>query len=205
MEEIPAPRIVKYPTAAEVDEAFNTYACALGGVAHAWNFLHERLGRLFVRIVNAPDRSVTAAIWYSPFSDRSQRDMLRAAVLASNEPCWNSLPKQARDDIIWLIEQVNSLGRERDAAVHAPCILNIDHAGTEMAASPLSGHRRTKELSGKNVINEFKRCEQRATSLSIFTDAIVDVLSFTGYTWPEKPKTPIHKSKKAAVVETAPL
>jgi hypothetical protein len=87
MTDQPPARIVRWPNDEEVRAEFQTYTSAVGRVAHAWNYLHERLGRLFVRLVNAPDRSVTAAVWYSTYSDRVQRDMLRAAISASGDYC----------------------------------------------------------------------------------------------------------------------
>ncbi|SRR6266702_3029518 len=40
-------RFVKYPTDAEIQVEFEAYTCAVGKVAHTWNYLHERLGNLF--------------------------------------------------------------------------------------------------------------------------------------------------------------
>jgi len=87
---------VKWPTLEEATAAFEEYALAVGKVAYAWNYLHERLGELFV-VVSGAKQSVALAIWYSTKSDRTQRDMLRAAVNAIPSR-WEKLPK-APDDL----------------------------------------------------------------------------------------------------------
>jgi hypothetical protein len=65
-------RIVKIPTDQQIREAFEAYSMAVGKVAYAWNYLHERLGQLFA-VVCATDREIALAIWYSTDSDRAQR------------------------------------------------------------------------------------------------------------------------------------
>src|SRR6266849_69721 len=45
-DELPA-RVVKWPTDEEVKAEFEAYTNAVGKVAHASNYFHERLGRLF--------------------------------------------------------------------------------------------------------------------------------------------------------------
>jgi hypothetical protein len=67
---------VKWPTLEEATAAFEEYALAVGKVAYAWNYLHERLGELFV-VVSAAEQAIALAIWYSTKSERGQRDMLR--------------------------------------------------------------------------------------------------------------------------------
>jgi hypothetical protein len=69
----PVARIVRPPTREQMREAFDLYTAAVGRVAHAWNYLHEEMGRLFVRIIESPENNVAASVWYSTFSDRSQR------------------------------------------------------------------------------------------------------------------------------------
>jgi hypothetical protein len=82
--------------------------------------------RLFARIVGGWDydvqRNVALAVWYSSYSDRSQRQMLKAAIkAATHDPIWAGLPDNARADLLlWLMEQANNLGNKRDEAIHAP-------------------------------------------------------------------------------------
>jgi hypothetical protein len=95
------PNIVTWPTDNERKAAFEAYAAAVGKVAHAWNYLHEQLGKLFL-VISGAEREVALAIWYSVKSDRAQRDMLRAAVNATNSKRSREVTK-APDDLKWLL------------------------------------------------------------------------------------------------------
>jgi hypothetical protein len=193
-EQAPEPTIIRRPTDKQVAAEFQAYTCAVGRVAHAWNYLHEKLGALFALLVNAPDRHVVAALWYSPYSDRSQRQMLEACINAYR---WQSDPAQAKDDLLWLMTRANELGNRRDDAIHAPAILSTDARGTEMATSYLSGHRRARNLKGKRLLIEFDWLERYIEELSRFTVAATNALAYAGYAWPEKPKRPDRRSRKA--------
>jgi hypothetical protein len=63
----------------------------VGTPAFAWNFLHERLARLFI-IVSGAERHIALAIWYSTDSDRTQQGMLRVAIEAG-EDRWSERQK----------------------------------------------------------------------------------------------------------------
>jgi hypothetical protein len=84
----PSEPTVIWPTDKQVAAEFEAYTRAVGRVAHAWNYFHGKLGASFALILNAPERNVTAAAWYSTFSDRSQRQMLEAAIANWSEFHW---------------------------------------------------------------------------------------------------------------------
>jgi hypothetical protein len=65
------PVIVRPPTEEQVRAAFEAYTLAVGKVAHAWNYLQEKLGQLFAVITGA-DRAIALAVWYSTDNDRAQ-------------------------------------------------------------------------------------------------------------------------------------
>jgi hypothetical protein len=192
-----AARIVRYPTDAEVRAAFEAYVTGVGKVAHAWNHLHERLGALFAAVLNAPDRNVTAAVWYSPYADRVQRDMLRAAIEAMAEYRWQSLPNNARDDLKYVLNEIDTIGYKRDDAIHAPASLYTDYTGSEMATSFLSGHRRAKNLAGKQLLIEFDWCERYSEELSRFIAQATQALLFGKAPWPGRPRKPDRKPKRS--------
>jgi hypothetical protein len=95
------PGIVTWATFEDTKQAFDAYVAAVGKVAHAWNYLHEQLGVLFVAVTGM-ERNVALSIWYSVRSDRAQREMLKAAVYATNSERSTKLPK-ALDDLKWLL------------------------------------------------------------------------------------------------------
>jgi len=59
------------------------------------------LGTCSLNLINAPDRRVIAAVWYSSFSDRGQRNMLEAVITALPEWRWASVPSSAKPDLLW--------------------------------------------------------------------------------------------------------
>ena|SRR5258708_375181 len=79
-----------------LNEIFEPYVLALGKVAHAWNYLQEALALLFCTITGM-DESIALAIWHSTTNDRTQREMLRAAIGASIDDRWSRLPS---DDVL---------------------------------------------------------------------------------------------------------
>ena len=119
----PEPNIVRWSTFEETKKAFDAYVAAVGKVAHAWNYLHERLGVLFVAVTGM-ERNLALSIWYSVTSDRAQREMLKASVFATSSQRSEKLPK-ARDDLKWLLDRAEEVADARNNAVHAPCSLYL--------------------------------------------------------------------------------
>ena len=128
MSEDQSSRIVHFPTDEEIRTAFEAYTLAVGKVAYAWNFLLERLGRLFV-VVTDMDRTVAFAVWYSTENDRAQQKMLLAAIVATAAERWTRHPT-AKEDLKWLLDRAIELGEDRNNAVHAHC----PHTGHHMPA-----------------------------------------------------------------------
>jgi hypothetical protein len=196
MEKAPATRIVRIPDDGQVKAIFEAYATAVGRVAHAWNFLQERLGRVFVAVTRI-DREIAAAIWYSTENDRTQRGMLKAAIMASPDERWTSIHVSARDDLIWLIERTEAIAEQRNNAIHAPCTLVIDVGGAEMAAPYYAGHPRARRLRGAKLLIEFDWAERAAETLSLFAERVDAALSHApSYSWPDRPVLPDRRPRK---------
>ena len=204
----PDPRYVaKAPRLEDAERAFDLYVQEVGRVVYAWNLLHEHLGALFARVVGGHDSKVTMAVWYSPTNDRAQRDLLRSAVTAANsDPAWKRLPEMARTDLLWALDRINELGSKRDDAIHAPTELDASILKEgEMAAAILSGHRRVKNLVGKNLLTEFDFLENYAHVLRRFIQQATNALNADNPTWPERPKPPDRQPKKALLARRRPL
>ena len=75
MAEEPGTGFIEWPTDAEVRAHFDDYVTAVGRIAYAWKNLHERLGAIFVQMVNAR------------ISMRSLRFGIRRIAIAHNERC----------------------------------------------------------------------------------------------------------------------
>lgn len=197
MESVPEPCIVKLPTDEETEAAFEAYTLALGKVAHAWNYLHEKLAQLFCAITES-ERAISLAIWYSTTNERAQRDMLKAAVAAVKLERWEKLPK-AKEDLKWCLNKVDELAGHRNNAVHAPCSLYVgggNDGSSEMGAAFFQGHPRAKELQGKKVLIEFDWCERYAETLTRFAQKLESAIAYPGrYSWPNRPSLPSRPAK----------
>jgi hypothetical protein len=170
-----------------LDKAFEPYAKAIGYFLRDWNDLQEQFSRLFLFVVGNPDPDIFLAIWHSIPNDRMQRGMLRAAAarrFMAHEPASN---KGLLEEINWLLEKADSLGRQRDDAAHVPVALLIDEP-FEFIAHALGGNPMAKKLKGKRLLDEFNLYRQRAKVLRSHATQIELYLSL-GRTSP-LPKTP---------------
>ena len=183
----PEPNIVRWSNFEETKKAFDAYVAAVGKVAYAWNYLHEKLGKLFVAVSGA-EREVALANWYSVWSDRGQRAMLRAKVNATVSER-SKRPPDPDDDLIWLLNCADDLAEDRNNAVHAPCSLYINGSRSEMGAAFFNGNPRARKLMGKELLVEFAWCEAYAETLSRFTELLAVAIAFPDrFPWPERPK-----------------
>jgi hypothetical protein len=187
--------ILSPPTPEEERLQFDAYCLALGKVAHAWNYLFESLGRMFVAVAGG-NPHVANAIWYAPDSDRTKVDMLRDAISTPGQtPFWLPEFPSAKDDVLWLVERVRSLTDLRNSVIHAPCVLRTDGGGTAMSAS-FNGHGRAKKLWGKEILVEFDWCERYTEELSRFCRAMERALNERERAWPDRPGKPDRMRKR---------
>lgn len=195
--------VLKMPTDEEAKRQFDAYCLALGKVAHAWNYLFEKLARLFV-IVAGGNPHVANAIWYAPDSDRTKLAMLRDAISTPGQTSW-WLPESptAKEDIIWLINRADEHMDKRNTVIHAPCILLTNSEGTEISPS-FNGHLRAKKLWGKEILVEFDWCERWAEELSRFAQAMESALYDRQLAWPNRPGKPDRTPKKDLLLRLLP-
>lgn len=181
------PNIVRWSTFEDTKKTFDAYVAAVGKVAHAWNYLHERLGVLFVAVTGM-ERNVALSIWYSVKSDLAQRDMLNAAIDATNSKRSTKWP-EAPSDLKWLLDRAHELAEARNNAVHAPCSLYIVGSDLKMGASFFDGNPRAKKLMGKELLVEFAWCEGLAETLIRFAEMLANAIAFPDrFPWPQRPR-----------------
>ena len=182
------PKIIVAPTQAQLARKFRPYAVELGYLLYSWNRLQEVFGRLFWDLTGISNGRLPLAIWYAVPSDRTQREMLRAAIHA--HPARLKDHPRARDDLIWMINRANSLADQRNDAVHAPLIFNTDARGTKLRSAYLAGHPRALKLKDKNLMVEFRWYADSADVLSRFGERAHYCLLQNGAAWPDRPKMP---------------
>jgi hypothetical protein len=193
--------IVKVPTDDEIRAAFEPYVAAVGRVSHAWNYLHERLGQLFVGVTEC-ERKIALAVWYSTKSDRGQREMLEAAIRASDADRWLPRLPAARADLLWMLNEADHLAEVRNDAMHVPCSAYTSEKGTEMGVAFFNGNPRARKLFGMKIIQEFEWCEQNTEALTRFAEKAETALAFERYPWPERPPMATRGHQKTALPQS---
>jgi|SRR5580704_11853201 hypothetical protein len=185
------PEILRRPTERQFEKAFAPYAIEIGQLARAWNALHDQLGQIFSQIVTPARPNISIAIWYSTPSDRTQRDMLKDAYLAVGAIDSKIHPK-AKEDIKWLIDQVQCLADRRNDAIHAPISIGRSVASGEMIIKPdiFYGNPRARKLYRKELLPELRWYRMCAVVLKEFSVLIWLCLRRTDGAWPEKPQLP---------------
>lgn len=170
------------------DKALQPYYSALGKVAHAWNHLHEELGKVFCAATQL-DLSIGMAVWHSLKSDRSQREILEGAIIrAAQSEDWMEAHPGAVEGIQYLLKKVNQLAGYRNDAIHAPCIVNW-RGDFEITPLTFFGNDKARRLMGKDILVEFEWYEKTAGALRSHASACRFALD-AGSAWPEKPLLP---------------
>lgn len=171
------------------------YFQAVGRVAHAWNQLQEALGQTLAEVVGS-NHKVILAIWYSSKSDRSQHDMLRAAIKESGDDRWVRTRETARDDLLWLVNKASELAHKRNEAIHAPIGMIVDGDSLTIIPSYFFGHPLAEGLRNKDILQELDWCERWATSLQNFADECRAGLRHAKRPWPIRPTQPNRTPRK---------
>jgi hypothetical protein len=186
---------------------FKPYVTALGQLALAWNDLQESLADLFwTAMMNGPpvagDVVNYAAlwVWHSIRSDRSQREMLKAAINRSSVD-WKR-PK-FQEDANWLLKKIVGLEDRRNDAIHSPLFLTTRSLwgvglGPEKIAPAvwLFNPRAIKLSERTQLLSEFRYCRDTSITLADYARAINGALINPRRPWPDKPSLPNPGKKK---------
>jgi hypothetical protein len=184
---------------------FAPYVTALGRFALAWNELQANMCELFsfAALERAPQPGdmvnyVPTHIWHAIRSDRSQRDMLEAAVLHSKIARGPELQEHGK----WLCDRVTELENRRNDILHSPLILW--HKGTtEATVMPNVFARNPRAMAlakVENLLEEIKSATEYALELSTYTVQIINALLGPTAPWPDRPsRRGPHKKPKATV------
>ena len=188
--------MAKLPTIEKIEaaeKALESYKLALGKIAHAWNHMQEQLGMLFC-MVSGLDNSMGMGIWHALKSDRSQRDLLEAAIIAAekDEEWKHDFPK-AKKDIEWLLKKVDALADWRNSAIHAPM-----YSGLELEVRPFTfwGNPNAAKLHGKDLFAHFEWYEHYADAIRLFASEMTLALmgrrrpNSAWMPWPDRPLLP---------------
>jgi hypothetical protein len=161
------------------DEAFKPYAAEIGFLLRDWNNLQESLSALFVSLFQIDQSGAILAAWHAVPNDRFQRAMLRASLkvkfdvpLATKKLTQEQYEhKFFRDEILWILEKADTLGRQRDDAAHVPVAMLIAEP-LKFIAHIYSGNPISQKLRGKELLPEFKIYRDKAVILRNYADRI---------------------------------
>jgi hypothetical protein len=195
--------MAKLPTLEEIEAAeaaLQPYLLALGKVAHSWNHMQEQLGLLFC-IITGLDKTMGMAIWHALKSDRSQRDLIEAAIeAASTDESWASSFPKAKDDIGWILKKVSNLTDGRNSAIPAP-VFSLVGGEAELRPNTLLGNPNAAKLRGKDILAEFEWYERYFETIKRFAALVALALMChrrpdgARKPWPDKPLLPTVKQK----------
>jgi hypothetical protein len=185
---------------------FAPYTVALGQLALAWNELQHNLCELFslVTLQELPKAGdmvnfAPTYVWHSIRSDRSQRDMLSAAIEHSKLGSSNELARDGK----WLCDRVDELENRRNDIFHSPLIpwqRGKEH--TEIIPNVFMKNPRAKQLAGAaDLLEEIKSAANCALKLSNYAQWIIVALMGNSASWPDRPVLQGRKPKHTAIVQ----
>src|SRR5580700_224118 len=163
---------LRYPGAAlpYTAKAFLPYVAALGQLALAWNNLHEVLGLLFCRVMEANPVNQYLAIWHALKVDRAQREILLAAL---RNHVRGAYPTSFVPDIEWICNRADALEDTRNDALHSPLWAQERGPGNTIVQPWVGlGHIRAQKLLNKDLLAEFRWCRDAAVLLADFASDI---------------------------------
>lgn len=176
---------------------FRPYVTAIGQAALQWNLLHEALAVLFMVIIKGDHVGQYLGIWAAVSSDRSKRDMLKAAIA----DVWvhpDAREERARLDIAKakikdLLGAIDGLEEVRNNVVHAPLQFERNALRDDFGSvSPFTflSNARARKLESRHLMSEYRWCRDYALILGRFALDISDCISERTTTWPETPRPP---------------
>lgn len=183
----------------------SSYLHELALVVIAWNELHLELSQLFCVVAGIPDMAIGLRIWHSTDSDRAQRKLLREAIAGDLKyprrvkEKGTTFSDRAKKDIKYILDEVDKMSGLRNNAIHSPYLFAIDGKTIKMESFDFFMSPRAKELSGKDLLVEFKWQRQTANALSGFAQRVRLALYLVPEPeWPSRP-TPLARKDKRKV------
>lgn len=180
-------------------KSFRPYAMATGQSVLVWNDLHEMLAFIYWVFQHYDDKVLSA--WNAARLDQNKRKPLVTAIAKMRT---TSKAEYIRDDLRWLVEQIDDVAEIRNDTVHAPLIF-IEPTdawalfGRNGGVTPLTtfDNRRAQNLGAKpELLEEFRWYRDGFTVLRDYALAIGAGLSNDDAPWPDRPACPKPKSRK---------
>jgi hypothetical protein len=172
---------------------FAPFVTALGQFALAWNDLQYNLCELFsiVALERAPQPGdmvnyVPTYIWHAIKSDRSQRDMLQAAIKHSKLAVYH---EKLIEDGAWLVAKVGSLEDRRNDIIHSSLIpLQLGQNSRTIVPNKFGKNPRAEKLdTAADLLKEIQSACTTAIQLSDYAMLLQNAVLSPRSSWPRKP------------------
>ena len=197
------------------ERKWQPYVTAIGQAALAWNALHEGLGILFWALNGRIAKQRPQAIWNSTDNDVAKRKLLAAVAMTLTNNHLALYPKM-EDDLGWLLDRTNAVGKARNDAVHSPLFIpswrekeQAEERGQivgQVYPNTDFGNPRALALANKDLLTEYRWCRDAAAVLLRFTSQIdfcvsMNLIGGDGklpllVPWPDRPRMPNRGQKK---------
>ena len=198
------------------EPVYKSHVIVIGQLALAWNDLHERLGSIFVTVVegntaedNEDKLYQIGAIWSAASSDRTKREMLKAAVMHAPDGGYGQFPRLP-EDIKWLVARTTALEDTRNDIIHAPLVSLkytaelfrkfLGHDVPDVIPNLRLQNARAVKLTDKNVKGElsedFRWCRDSILVLRDYAVGLHLALTVEDRPWPDRPRLPNRGQKK---------
>ncbi len=184
----------------KVRKGCSPYLHELALVVLAWNDLHLELSRLFCVVAGISDMATGLRIWHSTDSDRAQRKLLREALRGNLQHLPRVKNKEEKfstravNDIECILKKVDSMSGASNNAIHSPYLFAIEGEAITMQPFDFFMSPRAKELSGKDLLLEFRKQRETFSALSAFTQSVrLAFYLIPEPAWPMRPTLPTAK------------
>jgi hypothetical protein len=173
---------------------FRPHATTLGQLIFAWNDLHEQLTAIYWTLAGYSDDAITE--WNKPKVETHKRDLIRQWVNALPR-AHSNLAFDMWNDVIWLVDTVDTLTDFRNDAAHAPVTIEPDSflaRRDNFTAGVISNsawrNRRALNLIRKDLLAEFRWQLNVAIKLRDYAINVERALSDEHTPWPKRPAWP---------------
>ena len=176
------------PEVRYTDRAFHAHALALGQLALGWNGLHQTLCVLYCQVMGGKAANQHLAVWNALTSDRTQRQILLAAVKNDFE---GARPVGFEDDIKWLCARADVIEEGRNNALYSPLWVFERMGGAKLVMPMIGlGHVRAAKLFDKDLLAEFRWCRDASMLLAGFAAGMAHTLEGMMVAWRDRPVLP---------------
>lgn len=179
--------ILKWPSKEQLETAEAGYCLAVGQVTVLWTKIHEDLAQMFANRLHAnPDQAGIA--WYSHKSDSGQRKLFREVL--ERVPLNGAQHfSTAKDDVLWLMGNLDRLAGVRNHAIHSAVMIIAGENGPEFAPVWWSRDPKLRKLSGRDLVAMLATCRSDLDKLCDFNRSMHSALFAPDKnTWPQRPE-----------------